>query len=190
RKAGEGFVGRAAKVLATTPAPPTTGAFEKLLRLHPHGEAPVDCPRPQHAVTVPFSVDDVAKAARKLRTGATPGPSGWTEELVLEAMEDPDAARGIAAFVTDIANAAVSPTVRELLTTCTLVGIPKPDGGVRPIAMGEVFLKIASCLAQQLCAQDLRDLFAPYQAGVLNPSGAQGIVHKVRTLIADRRSTR
>ena len=42
RKAREGFLGRAAKTLATTPAPPATDAFAKLEKLHPRGEVPRD----------------------------------------------------------------------------------------------------------------------------------------------------
>jgi hypothetical protein len=181
RKAKEGFLGRAAKTLATTPAPPAADAFSKLVKLHPLGAAPDECPLPRHfTFDKDFDVDAVREAVRKLMSGATPGPTGWTEELILDALEDAEAARGIAAFVSDVANGRVSRTVRYLLTACTLTGIPKPDGGVRPIAMGDTFLKVASCVAVQTCAEQLKSFFGVYQAGILNASGSQGIVHLVR----------
>jgi hypothetical protein len=178
RKAREGFLGRAAKTLATTPAPPAKGAFDKLRALHPDGAAPDDCPLPRDfTFDRDFDVEAVTKAVRKLMSGATPGPTGWTEELILDALDDPEAARGIAAFLSDIANGRITRTVRYLLTSCTLIGIPKPDGGVRPIAMGDTFLKVASCLAVEACAEQLRAFFGEHQAGILNASGSQGVAN-------------
>ena len=43
----------------------------------------------------------------------------------------------------DIANGLVPHHIRDHLLACKLIGIPKDDGSVRPIAMAEALLKLA-----------------------------------------------
>jgi len=49
---------------------------------------------------------------------------------------DPVCATALRHMVADILNGHVAKSVRERLTRCRLVAIPKPDDGVRPIAIG------------------------------------------------------
>ena len=58
--------------------------------------------------------------------------------------------------------------------------MPKPNGGVRPIAIGEIYRRLTSkCLLQQVRAE-ARSFLWPAQVGVCVPLGAEVVVHSVR----------
>ena len=74
------------------------------------------------------------------------------------------------------APAAVAP----YLAGAGLVAVPKPKGGVRPIAIGEVLRRITG---KALCAtaeNDAAACFAPLQVGVACPLGVDAAVHASR----------
>jgi hypothetical protein len=68
---------------------------------------------------------------RKIALGAAAGPSGWTGELLLPLMRDKSCLEGLGALVLDnISNNALDAQSRQLLTSCLLLGIPKPNSDV------------------------------------------------------------
>jgi hypothetical protein len=72
----------------------------------------------------------------------------------------------------------------QLRIASTLVALGKPDGGARPIAIGEVIARVvgrASCV--QLRAP-LNDYFEPNQFGVMAKGGAEQIVHTITAHLA------
>jgi hypothetical protein len=183
KHAAHGHLGRAARALAREEGPEWTETHtRKLADLHPVGEDPiVTQPRPIFAVH--FEVEHIKQVLQQCSNGAAPGPTGWTEELLLDAMADEHAAAEIAALITDIANAHVDANLRDRLIKSKLIGLPKPDGGVRPIAMGEVLLKAATRLAMDACKDDIARLFNGVQYGVLCRSGCERIIHTCRNYL-------
>ena len=72
--------------------------------------------------------------------------------------------------------AAVAPVVAG----AGLVAVPKPNGGVRPIAIGEIYRRLtAKCLLEEI-RPDARRHFWPVQTGVCVPAGVDAAVHTVR----------
>jgi hypothetical protein len=66
-------------------------------------------------------------------------------------MEDEVCAAGVAALITDIRNGRhTSPNVRRRLLASALIPVAKPNGSLRPIAMGEVLYKTAAVAAAPL----------------------------------------
>ena len=63
-----------------------------------------------------------------------------------------------------------------------LVAIPKKNGGVRPIAIGETLLKLAELVLFQRYEGTLQSLFQPSQQGILSKSGCERVVHELRSL--------
>ena len=58
--------------------------------------------------------------------------------------------------------------------------MPKPNGGVRPIAIGEIYRRLTGkCLLQHVRAE-ARSFLWPAQVGVCVPLGAEVVVHSVR----------
>jgi hypothetical protein len=74
------------------------------------------------------------------------------------------------------------PPVFELLD-CDGLPLHKPAGGIRPIAIGEAWTRLASLCAVHKCS-DLGPSLAPLQLGVGFPGGAKGFGHAVRSALA------
>ena len=80
-------------------------------------------------------------------------------------------------FVNDILSGAIPHSY--LLLACRLIALEKPHGGVRPIAIGEAFLRVSSICALSP-VQTAADLLAPLQVGVGIDGGAEIPGHALR----------
>src|SRR2546421_330732 len=73
----------------------------------------------------------------------------------------------VTSFLEHIACGRVDTASRRRLLACRLIPAKKKDGGVRPIAVSEVFLRAASFLSLRLLpAGGLSRLLAPLQLGI------------------------
>ena len=108
-----------------------------------------------HAVpdqTTPAAVvtsEDLTAVLKRLPRGSVAGPSGWTHEHVRAAATTCPAAReAILGFVNLVVSGAL-PRLPALLAA-RVVALQKPNGrGVRPLAVGEVWLRVAGLCALQ-----------------------------------------
>jgi hypothetical protein len=96
---------------------------------------------------VPVAVADVAGALKRVRKARAPGLSGWTRELISScfyALGDPQRLL-LAEIVGDVVNGAVSPQESRLLldTICVPFLYRAKQGKIRPIQVGDVWLKLA-----------------------------------------------
>ena len=89
----------------------------------------------------------------------------------------------MAAMLTDLANDLVPAAVARRLNSGVLIGLKKPDGGTRPITLGECFVKIASRIAIEASTDALRKTFRETQFGVNVSGGAEKIVHATRAFV-------
>ena len=118
--------------------PPVTEDIARQLQdLHPSG--PHD-PFPHityastAAVKIP-SPDGISLAILGLSDSA-PGPSGWTPMLLRIAAEVPQCVTMLHCMCADITSGAAP--VRNLFCSSLVTPIPKHDGKVRPLAIGEL----------------------------------------------------
>jgi hypothetical protein len=193
-KTNAGFPGRACQILLresespSVPAIDPNTAIAKLRELHPDGHEPNPLPATVNQRRLYVSGEVVREECEKLAKAKSPGCSGWTEDLLAQALRNPTSAENFAAMLTDVLNNEVSVTVRDILVTNRLVGIPKPGTtvAVRPIAISEAALKIASSLAIKECGSFLDQLFGNLQFG-LREKGCETIIHGIRGMVnADR----
>ena len=116
-------------------------------------------PEPTEADTVPasggieglpgalqVSRGDVTRALETLKTGSAAGQSGWSAKLLQVLSADNEKEEGVDGFVTSVVtlfNLLLRGQLRgaELLTVCRVAMLPKKDGGVRPIAVGDALLR-------------------------------------------------
>ena len=77
-------------------------------------------------------------------------------------------------------NFRIDESVRRRITRCRLVALPKPDGGTRPIAIGDTLLKLAGQLAFHRMTKEIRSYFGDLQSGCLAQGGGERVVHSVR----------
>ena len=86
---------------------------------------------------------------------------------------------GIIALLKDILNGNLPKRARQLLLASRLVALSKPDGKYRPIAVGELFYRLAGVIAVRRVSQSATALLAPHQLGVGVASGAEQIAHSL-----------
>ena len=125
-------------------APLVSSTVESLRKLHPPS-SDSKCPSlPDSAPRI--HVDGVVLSdlvLRKVANGSAPGPSGWTGELVKALVGDADCLAGLVTLVEDIVNGDLDESARKLLLSSSLIASEKDSGGVRPIAIGDVFYRLA-----------------------------------------------
>src|SRR4051812_25310896 len=110
-----------------------------------------------------------------MAAGVAPGPSGWTADLLKILAEDPACLRPVTAMLVDIANNRLAGSVRNRLTLCNLIALPKDDKNIRPIAMGDALLKLAGRLVMAQHRDALVRHFAPLQLGAGIEGGGEMI---------------
>ena len=60
------------------------------------------------------------------------------------------------------------------------MALRKPNGSLRPIAIGETFRRLTSKVAVDLITERAREIFEPLQLGVKTPNGCEAIIHAAR----------
>ena len=82
-----------------------------------------------------------------------------------------------AQFILDVMNGTIDESVRKRLVRACLVLIGKANGGIRPIAIGEVVLKIAGKVLFARYASEINAHFGRLQFGCLHKKGVERVVH-------------
>ena len=110
---------------------------------------------------------------------AAPGPTGTTDSILRMLLDDEICCLSLSHMMTDLINGSLSKEVMKRLLRARIVAIPKPDQGVRPVAVGEVWLKLAEIVLLQRHEKKLTPLFVPLQYGVMIKSGCEKVVHEL-----------
>ena len=107
-------------------------------------------------VPPPLSLSESAvfRAVRSFPNGSAPGPSGLRPCHLKEAVCCPSPVRAtqalssLTSFVNTLAFGKAPPSIMSYLCGATLLASQKKNGGLRPIAVGEVLRRLISkCLA-------------------------------------------
>ena len=125
-------------------------------------------------------------ALRSFPAATAPGPSGLRVQHIHEALQ-PGAGDGLmdqlAAVVNLLVQGRACSNIAPFLAGASLVALPKPNGGVRPIAIGEVLRRLTSKSLMQLVQKDAQAHFWPAQAGVAVKAGVEAAVHTLRAWV-------
>ena len=166
--------------------------LKNLKDLHPQGIAadqPIFPPAPTDKLPINISNADLLALIKSSISGAAPGSTGWTEEMLYDVcVYSESALSNIKVMLTSIVNNDTPECVRTRLLTGELLGIPKPDGGTRPIALTELMLKMASKLAINAELKALKNRFKETQFGVCAERGADTVIFATRDFIRHARS--
>jgi hypothetical protein len=99
-------------VLAREAVPdvPQSQLLRDLRDLHPRGPIPevTGDPRASARPFAPFPLEPAREAAQKACCGASAGLSGWTDELLFDALGEDAVAVDVVAMLTDIANGCIT----------------------------------------------------------------------------------
>ena len=177
RQVRNGQLGRAARLLGDSLpiAPLNEETLTELRRLHPSkyrhkgkgkpltGAPPGSMPSPE----------DIIAAFGSFRHDTAAGVTGWTFPLLAQCMRDKVFCEFLCLLTTSIASGTCPG--KALLCTSRLTPLQKPNGGIRPIAVGELFYRGAM---KALLKHFLSDrALAPFQLGVGSKGGVEPILH-------------
>ena len=66
------------------------------------------------------------------------------------------------------------------ICSATLVALPKPDGSLRPIAVGEAIRRLTAKVCLAAGEDSVREYLEPVQVGVGTKGGCEAAVHTAR----------
>ena len=183
RLALEGCVTKATKVLDQEVRPhelTDDEICEKLKDLHPQNHETFDLPDDSPEIAI-IATEELRAAGRRLVKGSAPGPTGTTDIIIRLLLDDEICCVSMCHMLADLINGFLSKQVMNRLKRSRLVAIPKVDKGIRPICVGEVFLKLAGIVLVARHEHTLEKLFAPLQFGVSIQSGCEKVVHRLQS---------
>ena len=175
-----GELSRAAKLLFSPGLAPTSeDVAEKLARKHPQRD--YDIVRDQYADSfnpIELSRSSFLIAVNSLPRGSGTGPSGWWYEHLKILAECESTEEGLFCICSMIAKGRIPSGASTLLSASRLIAIPKSNGDVRPIAIGE---SLRLLTAKTICIQkknSFAQFFSPLQQhGVAVQGGSKLLVH-------------
>ena len=166
----------AAKVAPTTPE--TTAQMKEK---HPSAAEP-PLPLDVQTVEVPvFSEASVLKHLKSFKRGTAAGPSGLSAQHLTDLLGPASPLLGpLASLTNSIAKGSVPDGAREYVFGAKLVALVKKDGGLRPIACGEITRRLAAKSLGKL--KEVRQLAKSLdaQVGVGVSSGADSMITCLR----------
>ena len=139
-----------------------------------------------HVLTQALQVtqDEILKAVRSFPAGSAGGPDGIRPQHVLELISDPVAGPillpALTGFTNMLLNGDCPDAVRKILFGGRLIAIGKKDGGVRPIAIGYTWRRLAAKCANAYATSKVTSYLSPIQVGVGVKGGCEATVHAVR----------
>ena len=152
------------------------GVVNVLLGLHPTRKEPLPpVPEGDHDCLA-VRPEDLLATLLHLMNVVAPGTSGLTEELLYAGCKCPEVCEQMAAIITDVRNNKVHPLAAAALRRCRLLAPAKPNGGVRPVAVGECVLKVACTMSVYDVSDYIASKFDGVQYGC-SPSGCERIIH-------------
>ena len=185
----EGQYSRAAQsMMSAGIAPPTPKNIREMRDKHPQAEIP-DLSPPPDTQSLQLTSSQVHKSIKSFKRGSAPGPSGLRAEhlkVTIKASSHSHTDRATTA-ITKFSNMLlaghVPKEVAPYFCGAKLHGAIKKDGGLRPIAVGEILRRLAAKCAAKAVAPKAANLLSPLQLGVGVRGGCEGLVHTVQTLL-------
>jgi len=179
-----GFLGKASRTLLDpAPTAPNTARTRAALR----AKHPVGAPEPFKARSrprpgQPVTKEAISAAITSIGKEKAPGLSGWTRGLLEIATSAPDASiLSALRLLADMIRQGTAPGA-DLLCAARLVGLQKPDGGIRPIAVGDILYRVA--LKALLATNFQPGMLLPNQLGVGNPGGVEPAITLLQEVIS------
>jgi hypothetical protein len=170
------------------PAVDAEAAFLKLQERHPPAPANRQSfPDPSSTTAIQVTEDEVLRAIRTFPAGSAGGPDGIRPQHVLDLVGCREAGgtllTSLTAFVNMLLEGRCHQTVAPFLFGGNLIAIEKKNGGIRPIAVGYTWRRIAAKCANSHATSALVDYLSPLQLGVGVPGGCEAAVHATRRYV-------
>lgn len=190
-KIEDGNVRAAVRIICSDdkPASVDSDTVQALKLRHP--PAPSDrrvLPDPINYTAIQVTEDDIANAIRSFPSGSSAGPDGLSpqhlRDMVACSQGGQQLKTAITAFVNLLLNGKCPPAITTVLFGGRLIALQKKSGGVRPIAIGYTWRRLAAKCANACALSVLNKSLAPIQVGVSTPGGSEAAVHATRRFAA------
>ena len=171
---------------------PSAEVRDALQQKHPPSPADeVLPPAPNNSDTPALEVTEVQvqSAIRTMPPGSAAGLDGMRplhlKQLISAEATEPGRRllRSITRLVNLILSGSVPDYARDSLFGASLCALRKKDGGLRPIAIGSVYRRLASRLAAHHLTSVIGPELRPVQMGVGTPLGCEAAVHATREFL-------
>ncbi len=121
--------------------------------------------------------DEVLKAIKGFPQGSAGGKSGLKPQHLKDALVPgygDEMVRTITEVATLLASGKAHPSAREWICCASLTALSKPDGSLRPIAIGETLRRLVGKALAKDASEDFQAYFEPVQVGVGSKWGRGG----------------
>ena len=159
---------------------------------HPPGPTSPNLPDPPStsaSVALTADTDTVRQAISSMRPGGGAGPDGM-RPIYLQQMISPDTAeqgRRLLSALTSLINLALKGAIpdfaRDAFYGASLIALNKKTGGIRPIAIGSIYRRLASKICARFATGQLASQLEPTQLGVGTEGGTEAAVHAAREFV-------
>jgi hypothetical protein len=127
----------------------------------------------------------VLECVREFHSTSAGGMSGLRPahlRFLLLSATHVDILQRMADIVNRLLEGSLPPLARARVCGANLTALVKKDGGLRPIACGDVWRRLAARCVCKNFAADFRSTLAPFQFGVAVSGGAEILAHTARFL--------
>jgi hypothetical protein len=172
-----------------TIAPNNDEALRALHEKHPPHPLPINFPVPNNdnndVTTPPVDNNEVTKAISSFPPGSAGGLDGMRPQILKDLLSTQGdvvvhLAQAIMAFLDVILKGEVHPSIRPIFFGASLTALKKKTGGIRPIAVGNTWRRLAAKIILSRMTPDLVSYFSPHQLGVGVKGGAEAGAHAAR----------
>ena len=190
RYAADGQYRKAMQTLGSEGLAPATEAnYRKMLDLHPRADPPpvLTTDQPQ----IQLAAAEVKRAIMTLKNGSSPGPCAHRPEHWKVCLSEAALGRrdhflaAVTRLCNKVAAGSVPEQIRHLFASASLFGVPKSDGGLRPVAAGSLLRRVTGKAIARKLTDKAANMFRPLQVGVGTRAGCESIVHSVRQLVEE-----
>ncbi len=159
----------------------TEETMKVLVELHPAEDEPTI--RECNATPIVVSPEVTMRAIERFGRSAKGGIDEVTAQHLRDATAFNDAThltRNLTAFINMIFRGDRPDEVAKVFCGARLVAVKKKSGGVRPIAVGSLWLRAAAKTAMVLAEDSIKEGVGPLQVGLCNRAGAEIFVKAVK----------
>ena len=116
-----------------------------------------------------LTAEEVLKAIKSFPEGSAGGKSGLKPQHLKDTLVPgygDECVRALTEVVALLASGKAHPAARQWICCASLTALGKPDGGLRPIAIGETLRRLTSKTLVKEAGEDFLSYFEPIQVGV------------------------
>jgi Reverse transcriptase (RNA-dependent DNA polymerase) len=186
-KVEDGNIKAAIRILSSEekPAADTDATFAKLQERHPAAPANrSQPPNPSNMTAIQMNEAEVLKIIRSFPAGSSGGPDGVRPQHILDLVNCRECGTALLTSITGFVNTLLEgkchPDVAPILFGGNLIALEKKSGGIRPIAIGYTWRRIAAKCANAYATCVLASYLSPIQVGVGVSGGCEAAVHASR----------